>query len=113
MKNEQPEVVPQFGWVLYDASCGFCSWWVPLWSGLLHRNGFAVAQLQADWVRRRLVATGDDLLQDIRILTPDGAQVRGADVYRVVMRHVWWLVPIYLLSILPLVRQAFDAAYRA
>ena len=36
----------------------------------------------------------------------------GADVYRYVMRRVWWGWPLYLLVALPGFRQLFDWAYR-
>jgi predicted DCC family thiol-disulfide oxidoreductase YuxK len=29
------------------------------------------------------------------------------------MRRIWWAYPIYLLSMLPLLRYLFDGAYRA
>jgi hypothetical protein len=29
------------------------------------------------------------------------------------MRRIWWAYPLYLLSVTPLLRGAFDRAYRA
>ena len=49
---------------------------------------------------------------DIRLLFNDGRQLAGADVYRYVMRRLWWAYPLYLLSIIPGLRQLFDRAYR-
>ncbi len=100
-------------WVLYDGSCGFCSRWVPFWENTLRARGFRIARLQSDWVVERLALPGADLLADLRLLLDDGRQIRGADVYRYVMRRIWWAYPFYLLSVTPLLRSVFDGAYRA
>ena len=101
-------------WVLFDGSCGFCRTWVTYWSGMLQKHGFGIAPLQDDWVRQRLApADEDDLLRDLRVLLDSGRQLRGADAYRYVMRRIWWAYPIYVLSVLPLLRHLFDLAYRA
>jgi predicted DCC family thiol-disulfide oxidoreductase YuxK len=100
------------GWVLYDDSCGFCRRWVPFWAGTLRKRGFDIAPLQSDWVIQRLSAPQEDLLFDLRLLLADGRQVRGADVYRHVMRRISWAYPLYLLSVTPLLRRVFDWGYR-
>jgi predicted DCC family thiol-disulfide oxidoreductase YuxK len=100
------------GWVLYDDSCGFCRRWVPFWADTLRKRGFSIAPLQSEWVVERLKVKEEDLLFDLRLLLADGGQVCGADVYRLVMRRVWWAYPLYLLSVAPLLRRAFDWAYR-
>jgi len=100
------------GWVLYDDSCGFCRRWVPFWANTLRKRGFAIAPLQSEWVAERLKVPEEDLLFDLRLLLADGEQVRGADVYRHVMRRIWWAYPLYLLSVTPLLRLVFDGAYR-
>lgn len=101
------------GWVLYDAGCGVCSRWVPFWAPTLQQLGLAVAPLQAPWVAERLALAPDTLLADIRLLFADGGHVAGADVYRYVMRRLWWAFPLYLLAVAPGTRRLFDAAYRA
>ena len=103
---------PAEGWVLYDGACGACSRWVPFWAPTLARLGLAVAPLQAPWVASRLGLGPEALLTDIRLLWDDGRQLAGAEVYRHVMRRLWWAYPIYLLSVVPGLRQVFDAAYR-
>jgi predicted DCC family thiol-disulfide oxidoreductase YuxK len=100
------------GWVLYDDSCGFCRCWIPLWSRSLRSRGFAIAPLQAAWVRQHLGLSENELLRDIRLLLVDGRRVDGASAYRYVMRRIGWALPLYLASNLPLLRQAFDWAYR-
>jgi len=100
------------GWILYDDSCGFCRRWVPFWEGALRRRGFAIAPLQADWVRDNLRLSESDLLRDLRLLLADGSQICGADVYRYAMRRIWWAWPAYILSIAPGFRRIFDLGYR-
>ena len=100
------------GWVLYDGSCGFCSRWVPFWEGTLRARGFGIAPLQSTWVAERLVLPGIELISDLRLLLVDGRQIRGADVYRYVMRRIWWTYPFYVLSVAPVLRTVFDRAYR-
>jgi predicted DCC family thiol-disulfide oxidoreductase YuxK len=101
------------GWVLYDASCGACSRWVPFWAPTLGRIGLGVASLQAPWVGEKLKLAPDDLMADIRLLFADGRQLAGADVYRYVMRRVWWAVPLWLFAVAPGTRRVFEAGYRA
>jgi len=101
------------GWVLYDGSCGFCSRWVPFWENTLKTRGFHIAPLQAGWVAEKLHLSQDDLVADLRLLLTTGEQMRGAEVYRYLMRRIWWAMPLYLLSILPVFRTLFDAGYRA
>lgn len=103
---------PDAGWVLYDEACGFCRTWVRRFEATLRRRGFAIAPLQAGWVRERLALDDADLLVDIRLLLPDGRQIAGADVYRHCMRRIWWAWPLWLLSLLPGGRQIFDWSYR-
>jgi predicted DCC family thiol-disulfide oxidoreductase YuxK len=100
------------GWVLYDDSCGFCRQWIPFWETTLRKQGLAIAPLQAEWVMNQLNTSDEDLLFDLRLLLADGTQIRGADVYRYVMQHIWWAYPIYLLSNAPLLRRVFDWGYR-
>ena len=112
MNSSQRTAQPESGWVLFDGICGFCSWWVPFWAPLLRAHGYDIEQLQAGWIRERLQLSDEELLNDILILKPDGGRIVGADVYRDVMRKVWWLLPLYLFSVMPLGRQTFDLAYR-
>jgi uncharacterized protein YqjF (DUF2071 family) len=101
------------GWVLYDGGCGVCSWWVPYWAPTLARLGLGIAPLQAPWVAGLLPLPPDALVRDIRLLFRDGSHLAGADVYRHVMRRLWWAYPLYLGASAPGLRRVFDAAYRA
>ena len=100
------------GCVLYDEECGVCRAAVPFFGETLRKRGFTFAALQSEWVRKRIEIPQDGELHYIRLLLPDGRQILGADVYRYVMRRVWWSWPIYLLSVVPLLRLVFDWGYR-
>jgi predicted DCC family thiol-disulfide oxidoreductase YuxK len=107
------EGVPSRGWVLYDGGCGVCARWVPFWEPTLARLGLAVAPLQAPWAAARLGLGPDALVGDLRLLLCDGQQLAGADVYRYVMRRLWWAYPFYLLAAAPGFRRLFERGYRA
>jgi predicted DCC family thiol-disulfide oxidoreductase YuxK len=101
------------GWILYDGLCGVCSRWVPRWADTLKRQGLAIETLQADWVIERLGLPSAELTRDIRLLLQNGEQRQGADVYRYVMRRIWWAKPLYVITVLPIFSAVFDLAYRA
>ncbi len=103
---------PPRGWLLYDASCGICGSLVLRWETILRKAGYGIAPLQADWVSRLFHMREAELVQDVRLLLPDGTRLQGADVYRSAMRHIWWAYPLYLLSVLPVARTLFNWAYR-
>jgi predicted DCC family thiol-disulfide oxidoreductase YuxK len=111
MSSPAPPPPPR-GWILYDDSCGICRRAVSFWENALRRRGFAVAPLQADWVRDKLPVPAAELLDDFRLLLADGGHLAGAAAYRHAMRCIWWAWPLYLLSIMPGLRQVFDFAYR-
>jgi len=98
--------------ILYDDTCGFCRRWVPRWKRMLRNRKIGVAPLQAEWVRKRLDISPEELIANIRLIRQDGPDCVGADVYRFVMRRVWWLLPVYVLTVVPIGRQLFNFCYR-
>jgi hypothetical protein len=54
-----------------------------------------------------------ELLRDVRLLRPDGQLTSGPDVYRYIMRRIWWAYPAYLVSRAPVLRRLFDWGYRS
>jgi uncharacterized protein YqjF (DUF2071 family)/predicted DCC family thiol-disulfide oxidoreductase YuxK len=107
------DAVEPEGWVLYDGGCGVCTQWVPFWAPTLARLGLDIAPLEEPWVASRLHIPPEKLTADIRLLFRDGRQLAGADVYRYVMRRLWWAYPLYLLAVAPGSCRLFEAAYRA
>ena len=100
------------GWVLYDGTCGICTRLAQFWEPTLQRLGLSIAPLQSPWVQERLGLPRDKLLDDLRLLRPDGRFISGADVYRYMMRRIWWAYPLYLLSKAPGLSRLFDWSYR-
>jgi len=112
MLNDEQPVEPEEGWILFDGRCGICIWWISIWSSLLRSHGYELTEIEARWVQNRLGVIEGEALGDIRILKTNGEQTIGADVYREVMSRVWWLRPIYFLSICPGSRQVFNLSYQ-
>ena len=46
------------------------------------------------------------------LVLANGRQIRGADVFRHFLRLSWLAYPVYLLTLLPGVRQVFNWGYR-
>ncbi|HJR16826.1 MAG TPA: DUF393 domain-containing protein [Gemmatimonadales bacterium] len=112
VSNGDSVAEPNTGWILYDGDCGVCSRWVPSWAPSLSRYGLAVAPLQSPWVEERTGLSGSELVKEIRLLERNGRLHSGANVYRYLMRRIWWAYPLYLISIVPPFSRAFDWAYR-
>lgn len=104
--------VPRRGWVLYDGQCTFCTGWVQRVRGTLERHGFLTDALQAPWVGQRLKMPLPELIRDIRVLTPDGRLISGADAYLHVLRRIWWTWPLGMLFSLPGLKSIFRFVYR-
>jgi predicted DCC family thiol-disulfide oxidoreductase YuxK len=101
------------GWILYDSACGICTHLALKAAPFLVQIGLHVIPLQSPWAQAVIGQTGDPLLSDIRLVHPNGSIVSGPDVYRYVMKNVWWAYPLYQLSLVPGFKSAFDWGYRA
>ena len=101
------------GWVFFDAQCAFCTAWARRLGPVLEPRGFALAPLQDPRVPELLSLPPDELLLEMRVLTPDGQQFGGADAFVYLARHVWWAWPLYALAKLPGVRALLRAGYRS
>jgi predicted DCC family thiol-disulfide oxidoreductase YuxK len=107
-----PATVARAGWILYDGACGFCSWWVRSWQKVVEAQGFAVKDLQSADADGSVKIPAENLLDDIRILTPSGELVSGADAYLYVARRIWWAWPFYAVFSLPGFNWALWRGYR-
>jgi predicted DCC family thiol-disulfide oxidoreductase YuxK len=100
------------GCIFYDASCGFCARWIPFWRSSLARRGIVIAPLQSRLARRHLGLSQHELLRDLQLLLATDERIQGADVYRFVMRRIWWACPMYFVAIAPGLSRLFDGCYR-
>ena len=112
MAASEPAVTPKRGWILYDGQCRFCTGWITLARSTLERHGFLTDTLQSPWIVAKLDMPIGELLNDIRLLTPDGRLINGADAYRYVLRRIWWTWPLWIMFSLPGLKQIFAWVYR-
>jgi len=109
MSNKPPTAR---GWVFYDGDCRLCRRLIRWTRAPLERRGYHCVPLQEEWVGPRLGLEGEALLEELRCLTPQGAQLGGADAVRHLLGVVGWLRPLAaLLGVWPF-RAALRAGYR-
>jgi predicted DCC family thiol-disulfide oxidoreductase YuxK len=103
MKSPSPPDFPlsREGWILYDGGCGFCFRWIHLWKKVVESKGFTIKDLQSASAEGLVQIAPHELLDDIRVLTPNGNLESGADAYLYVARRIWWARPFYLVFSLP------------
>jgi predicted DCC family thiol-disulfide oxidoreductase YuxK len=102
----------RYGVILYDGSCGACTFFIGEKSEVLGRYGFAVAPLQEPWVQEWTGLSEEDLKKSICLINSEKKLFWGADVYRELCRVIWYLKPVYGISKLPFFRAVFDFIYR-
>jgi predicted DCC family thiol-disulfide oxidoreductase YuxK len=107
------------GWVLYDARCPLCTNLIGRVRASLEAGGFVPAPLQSTWVRRRLNLPEELLLKEMRVLTPDGRVLGGADALIYLAGNFdarcrpWWAWLLLAVSKLPFAMPVLRGAYRA
>jgi predicted DCC family thiol-disulfide oxidoreductase YuxK len=110
--DHKSAALPREGWILYDGGCGFCFRWVNFWKEVVGRRGFAIKDLQSASADGTLQIAKEHLLDDIRVLTRDGALESGAGAYLYVARRIWWAWPFYAIFSLPGFNSALWWGYR-
>ena len=80
----------------------------PIWEP----RGVKFVPLQTGWVRRRLNLPEEELLGEMRVLTPYGKVLGGADAHGYLWSLVWWLWPLWLASKMPGIHWLIDTGYR-
>jgi len=98
--------------LLYDGDCPFCRSIVERWRGTLEGRGFEIVPLQTEWVRRRLDLPKEELLSEMRVLTPDGRVIGGAAALVHVWSKIWWAWPLWLAAQVPGAKWLLGRAYR-
>jgi len=100
------------GIVLYDADCEACQALARRFRSMLSRHGFELATLQSPEIDAWLGLTRADLLEEMRLLRPDGVVLGGVDALMEISRHYWWARPIWLAGRIPMVAGALRRSYR-
>ena len=87
--------------VCFDGVCPMCLKIVSLMRPVWEPRGVGFVPLQAEWVRRRLNLPEAELLGEMRVLTPRGKVLGGADAHGHLWGQVWWLWPLWLAVSVP------------
>jgi predicted DCC family thiol-disulfide oxidoreductase YuxK len=103
---------PVAGWVCYDGDCPLCLRWLRRVERPLLRRGYSFVPLQTAWVKAQLNLADSDPLTEMRVLRLGQQDLGGADAAVVLMRHVWWLWPLWLFSRVPGAMPLFRFVYR-
>jgi predicted DCC family thiol-disulfide oxidoreductase YuxK len=98
--------------IFYDASCGLCTAGTRRWGPMLSRRGIGLRPLQDPEVVERLGLQPGEVPDEMKLQTPQGQILGGADALLYVARRVWWAFPIYLLSFIPGMRWLMHWGYR-
>ncbi len=112
MCTEMTDISNIRGWVLYDADCRICRRLAHRARRPLERRHFSLEPLQTQWVRERLQMSERQLLDEMRLLTPDGRCFGGADAVLQIAECFWWTWPIRRLARLKVINRGLHAAYR-
>lgn len=100
------------GWVLYDADCRWCVAGARRFRHLLALRRLELLPLQTPWVKARLGLPDEQLLEEMRLLRPDGKHVGGADAVLEIGRYFWWAWPLRQIGRIPVVTRILRACYR-
>ncbi len=100
------------GWVLIDGDCPMCVGLAGRLAGVFERIGYGVAPQQTPWVRERLGLKVGEPLTELRVLSPSGQVVGGADAIVFVAKSVWWAWPFVALTRIPGAMFILRALYR-
>lgn len=98
--------------MLYDGVCPMCLKTVSLMRPIWEPRGVEFVPLQTEWVRRRLNLPEAELLREMRVLSPEGHVIAGANAHAHLWGLVWWLWPLWLAAKIPGIHWLIDVSYR-
>jgi predicted DCC family thiol-disulfide oxidoreductase YuxK len=99
------------GTIYFDASCGLCSSATQRLRKLVgHR--FAFVPLQAAGVTKILNPPDGAVFDEIKLQKLDGRILGGVDALLEIIRHIWWLYPLWLLCRIPGTRILLRPVYQ-
>lgn len=100
------------GWLFFDGDCDFCTRIARCAAPALQSRGLALAPLQDPRVAPLLGLRQEELLLEIKFLSPVGRQYGGADAAVEVAREIWWERPVVWLAKIPWFMELFRSLYR-
>lgn len=99
------------GWVLYDAQCGMCVTLAGISRKRLASMGIGLLPAQTEWVREKHQLSSEEVQKQMYLVLKDGRVFVGAEAYRFCLKQKWFYYPVYLISVIPGLRQLFDWIY--
>lgn len=100
------------GWVFFDGDCEICQSLARRFRSTLENRGFGLAPLQDPRVAVLLALPPSALLQEMRVLTPAGEVLGGAQAITFLAGKIWWAWPVHAAARLPVMRSVLRAGYR-
>ena len=98
--------------IFYDAGCRLCVGLAQRFGRVLAARNFKLLPLQSPGARGRLGLSEAELLDEMRLLLPDGRSFGGTDALVEISRSYWWAWPLGALGNFAAGRKALRAAYR-
>ncbi len=106
------EISNATGWVFIDGECPMCVGLARRLERVFARIGYKIAPQQATLVQKRIGLKEGEPLTEVRILTPKGQVIGGADAVVYVARSIWWAWPLFAISRVPGAIHVLRAAYK-
>ena len=101
-----------YTWVLYDASCPFCTASVHAFKKTLEKRNCRIKPLQDDTIMKILDIKNDENFPEMKVIGNNLKVYGGARAIIHVSEKIWWAKPIWALSHLPLVMNVLDYIYK-
>ncbi len=98
--------------LLFDKDCPFCRSLVDRWRGVLERRRFEIVPLQSEWVRKQLDLPEEELMREMRVITPAGRVLGGSTAMVHMWGKIWWAWPLWFVALVPGVKWFLDRVYR-
>jgi len=101
-----------YTWVLYDASCPFCTAGAYAFKNTLEKQNCKIKPLQNQTVMKILdVKEGQDF-PEMKVIGDDSKLYGGANAIIYVCKKIWWASPLWALAHMPFARTIFDYIYK-
>ena len=100
------------GWVFFDGDCEICQSLARRFRSTLENRGFGLAPLQDPRVAALLALPANALLREMRVLTPAGEVLGGAQAITFLAGKIWWAWPVHAAARVPGMQSLLRAGYR-
>ena len=99
-------------WVLYDASCPFCTASAHAFKESLAKRNCRIKPLQNKTIMKILDLKDNDNFPEMKVIGNNLKLYGGARAIVHVSEKIWWAKPIWALSHLPLIMDILDYIYK-